>query len=252
MLKTIIETLENKEMPLPVLSDNPTTDELQQLLENQGSADSGFFKEVYETKQNVVKLPSYAGALEGAEGQVDHIEDKNIGPETSIGFHDLTLNGYGPETPVVIQKKYDANILDLPVSEINRFLDGAIDTFDTALRNDIVLQDAKITNFGLFDEEVNYIDIADKESLISFNPPKDRSLEENRIFLRNTGHMYDAFVRSVSQHTDYSKEQAIHYITQHSPLLDESIDIDLPEHSLKTGLEQRLDYKGVETLESSY
>jgi len=252
MLKTIRKTLESKEESVPTLSEQPTSDELQQLLENHRSVESGFFKDVYETEQNVVKLPSHPGALEGAEDQIDHVEGKNIGPDTIIGFHDLALQGYMDETPVVIQEKYDSSIIDLDSLDTERFLNSVVDTIDTALQNNIVLQDASIINFGLFDQEVRYIDIADKESLVAFNPPKDRSSEEYRAFMGNASSMYNAFVRTVSQNTDYSREQAISYISQHSQLLDGAREIELPEHSIITGIEQRLENEVTGTPENTY
>lgn len=240
MLETAREILQNGEKSLSALSDSPAAEEVQQLLENQEPMASGFFKKVYETQQKVVKLPEYPGAMEGAEKQVKNAEGLGIAPETSVKFYDLTSQGYGSETPVVVQEKYDATITDLPDSEIEMFLNGAVDAIDSALQNDVVLQDAKITNFGLFGEEINYIDIADKESLVRFNPLEERTEEEKRAFIGNTSSMYDALARTVSQHTEYSRDQAIHHITQVSPLLDEDVEIQLPEYSLKTGLEQRL------------
>ncbi len=252
MLETVKETLQNREKFLPVLSDDTTAEELQQLLERNETIASGFFKDVYETKHNVVKFPSYAGAMEGAGTQIDNVKGRDIAPETSIRYYDLRVKGYLSETPVVFQKKYDSAITDLPISDIDSFLDGAITTIDTALQNNTVLQDAKITNFGLFDDKVKYIDIADKESLVDFNHLGNRSQEENRVFLRSASSMYNSFTRTASRETNYSQDQIIEYLTQQSHLLDENVEIELPEHSLMTGLEQRLSCEVTGEVESTY
>jgi len=252
MLKTIKNRLESGETSPPVISEDPAEDKLQELLNNHDEMTSGFFKKVYETDQHVVKVPSYPGAMEGAEQQLSHFKDENIGAATNIGFHDLTLAGYGPDTPVAVQEKYDSDITDISNSQIDQFLDGAINTIDTALQNDVVLQDAKITNFGMFEDEVKYIDITDKESLVAFNPPEYRSPEENRAFMGKASYMYDAFARTSSQQTRYSREQMVNYVTQHSSCLDGDIEIELPEHSHKTGLEQRLCFEVTGRLESTY
>jgi hypothetical protein len=190
--------------------------------------------------------------MEGAEIQIDHIEGGDIAPETNIMFYDLRANGYVSETPVVFQEKYDSTITDLPASNVDRFLEGAINTIDAAMQNNIVLQDAKITNFGLFDGEVKYFDIADKESLIAFNNPESRSQEEKHAFLGNASSMYNSFTRTASQKTDYSRDRVIDYVTQCSPLLDEDVEIELPEHSLMTGLEQRLVSEVTGEVENTY
>lgn len=252
MLETVRKTLGNREKFLPALSDEPTAEELQQLLETNETVASGFFKDVYETEHNVVKLPSYAGAMEGAETQIDNVKGIDIAPETNVEFYDLRASGYLSKTPVVLQEKYDSTLADLPISEVDRFVDEAITIIDTALLNDVVLQDAKIDNFGLFDDEVKYIDIADKESLVAFNPPEDRSQAEKRAFLGNTSSMYDAFTRTVSRQTDYSRDQVVDYVTQYSTALDEDIEIELPDASLKTGLEQRLTCEVTGNPESTY
>lgn len=252
MLKNIKDRLKSRQNALPVISEDPTIDELEELLNNHEAVASGFFKQVYETDQYVVKLPDYPGAMEGAKQQLDNIENEEICPETCVGFYDLVIAGYSSETPVAIQEKYDSAMADLSDSEINIFLEGAVNTIDAALQDNVVLQDAKITNFGMFDDEIKYIDITDKESLTSFNTPENRSEKEQIEFLANASSMYDSFTRTVSRNTDLSREQVVHYVTQQSNFLDESIEIKLPEESLMTGLEQRLNCEVTGTPESTY
>jgi len=248
-LGTIRSFLDSNNSEIAVMPMEPTSNQIGQLIDSQQPKHSGFFKRVYETEQKVVKLPDYPGAIDCAEEHVQKVKNRNIAPETNVKNYDLTEYAYTSKTPVVIQEKYDFGVEH--TSNIDEFIDGTIQIIDNALQHDIVLQDAKITNFGYFSNGIRSIDICDKESLNKFPSAEERSLKEDHLFLRNIRWMYDSLVRSVSENSSYSKQQAIRYVTQKSSHLNPEIEIDLPDHSLHTGLEQRLNSEEIGLTETA-
>ena len=239
MLKNVGRRLRAWNPEPPSLPESPSGEDIQQLLDSGNYTEPGSFKRVYETDQKAVKLPRSPRHLHNAGPQIQMAEDSGIGPETDLYTFDLTSNGYLTETPVVIQDRFDYGFDDILAEEVDLFLDEVTHIIDTALENNLVL-DVKPANFGSFDNQIKYIDITDRESILSFPAVEERTPTEKRNFVGAIRFMYKDLVNKTTRNTDYSKQEVIDHTTYRSAYLDPDVEIELPEDSPHIGLEQRL------------
>lgn len=131
-------------------------------------------------------------------------------PEATIGVYDLSDVGLGTQTPALMQrmakKDFYSTLKDgKATKETYQLLKGAIKQVDRCAKKGIKI-DSSLSNFGLFDGTVAYMDVQDKHSV---GKGSEEELRE----------MYNSLKTSMAYRDRQNRERVLGFIEKHSEVV---------------------------------
>lgn len=148
----------------------------------------GASSERYFFNGKVYKLPASKKSLftpKEVEQNIAILSESKVDfADTILGVYNLSEAGKWSETPVIIQREADLTFKESLSSKKEatddtwNLLRRAIDLADRAIESEIVL-DGSLTNFGLYGNQVLFLDVQDGNSVGKYTVEKYRDMYES-------------------------------------------------------------------------